>query len=603
MNCVNYKNKDVQELAEELNLHPALAAAKIAVWQRNNGVDKWPTKEDLLQNKADEDQEIKENIVVKPSNNSREAVSKSSVKESIGKSYGSSLDRKGIIDLKSTISKKNNYLLSQNADYHYELELKDGTKGNPDKNGWSLIKVNKPADIEGKISRLSARSEAPYNDASIEALKTLKESKSYTPQQQFDFTNKFSGLESKSDTVVSESAPKIYSVEDNAKRTLDLTENVSKLRRVSPDTKMAVFSIADNLSDRTGINYKAINAIEAKTIFPEYEDGIPGIYDPKTKSAYIVSDYANETTALHEIFGHPFLESLRNDDSLRSVYDNLLKQSKLIEGHEAEITDLYKNDNLSTDILNDEIINAALDKEFKSLIDHEKNVGFVEAVKGYFKAFTDTIKHIFGIDSDEVDILNKDVTLSDIAKWALYGEGKVRLLGGEEERESIIDSAGKILDAGDDEFYKLNNGFTVDQYIDNFGLSFKDSELLKDWLYENNPKSLDDFIKGVANDLVRSDEKVEAAGFNLQRTRDISWTRGDMLEKAMSTKDDIISGLKSRLNILKNDSSVSKVVTEELNRTIKNIERESETKAAMDFISYALNQGSIAEKTLNDMTR
>ena len=48
MNCVNYKNKDVQELAEELNLHPALAAAKIAVWQRNNGVDKWPTKEDLL---------------------------------------------------------------------------------------------------------------------------------------------------------------------------------------------------------------------------------------------------------------------------------------------------------------------------------------------------------------------------------------------------------------------------------------------------------------------------------------------------------------------------------------------------------------------------
>lgn len=63
--------------------------------------------------------------------------------------------------------------------------------------------------------------------------------------------------------------------------TLELTENVSRLRRVSPDTKMAVFSIAENLSDRTGINYKSNKCNRSKNYISEYEDGIPGIYDPK----------------------------------------------------------------------------------------------------------------------------------------------------------------------------------------------------------------------------------------------------------------------------------------------------------------------------------
>jgi len=49
--CVNHKNKDVVDLANSLGIHPAIAASKIAIWQDKNGLDKFPTVDELSQTK------------------------------------------------------------------------------------------------------------------------------------------------------------------------------------------------------------------------------------------------------------------------------------------------------------------------------------------------------------------------------------------------------------------------------------------------------------------------------------------------------------------------------------------------------------------------
>ena len=45
--CVNHKNKDVVDIANSLGVHPAIAASKIAVWQEKNGLENFPTVDNL----------------------------------------------------------------------------------------------------------------------------------------------------------------------------------------------------------------------------------------------------------------------------------------------------------------------------------------------------------------------------------------------------------------------------------------------------------------------------------------------------------------------------------------------------------------------------
>lgn len=47
LHCVDPKSHAVKDLAKELGLNPYIAAARIAVWQDKNGLDKWPVKDDL----------------------------------------------------------------------------------------------------------------------------------------------------------------------------------------------------------------------------------------------------------------------------------------------------------------------------------------------------------------------------------------------------------------------------------------------------------------------------------------------------------------------------------------------------------------------------
>ena len=45
--CVNRSSKEFKALAEQTNINPIVLAAKVSLWQESNGLDNFPTKEDL----------------------------------------------------------------------------------------------------------------------------------------------------------------------------------------------------------------------------------------------------------------------------------------------------------------------------------------------------------------------------------------------------------------------------------------------------------------------------------------------------------------------------------------------------------------------------
>lgn len=47
--CVNRSSKEFKALAEQSNINPIILAAKVSLWQEENGLDKFPTANTLFQ--------------------------------------------------------------------------------------------------------------------------------------------------------------------------------------------------------------------------------------------------------------------------------------------------------------------------------------------------------------------------------------------------------------------------------------------------------------------------------------------------------------------------------------------------------------------------
>jgi hypothetical protein len=63
INCVNHKSKDVIDIADGLGVHPAIAASKIALWQDKNGINEFPTIEDLINNESENSNLVVEKLI------------------------------------------------------------------------------------------------------------------------------------------------------------------------------------------------------------------------------------------------------------------------------------------------------------------------------------------------------------------------------------------------------------------------------------------------------------------------------------------------------------------------------------------------------------
>lgn len=99
--CVNHKNKDVVDIANSLGVHPAIAASKIAVWQENNGIENFPSINDLRE------------------------TSQSQLKKEIGITNGREISNQQLINIKSKIARKNKENIRLGIPFNYQIESKN----------------------------------------------------------------------------------------------------------------------------------------------------------------------------------------------------------------------------------------------------------------------------------------------------------------------------------------------------------------------------------------------------------------------------------------------------------------------------------------------
>jgi len=124
--CVNHKNKDVVDIANSLGIHPAIAASKIAIWQENNGLDKFPTVDDL------------------------NTSSQNQLKKEIGITNGKEISNQQLINIKSKIAKKNKENIKLGIPFNYQIEYKN-IYG--DTYNYTLKKYKGNTNIAKKIER------------------------------------------------------------------------------------------------------------------------------------------------------------------------------------------------------------------------------------------------------------------------------------------------------------------------------------------------------------------------------------------------------------------------------------------------------------------
>ncbi len=50
--CVNINSREFKDLAKVANMNPVILAAKVSIWQEENGLDKFPTLSQLMSENA-----------------------------------------------------------------------------------------------------------------------------------------------------------------------------------------------------------------------------------------------------------------------------------------------------------------------------------------------------------------------------------------------------------------------------------------------------------------------------------------------------------------------------------------------------------------------
>lgn len=213
-------------------------------------------------------------------------------------------------------------------------------------------------------------------------------------------------------------------------------------KRTSSTTLAVVQEIANKLKSRFGIQYKVLKSEEATALYNSMsseksvsllEDGTAGFYDRNSRTAYLVEENMSAETAVHEIFGHPFLDIIKNDPNLRHIYTELALQVMQYNGVIEDTQRLYAGE--TDNAILDEAILAVLGKVINDKLDIKTAPkGLIEAIRSYFKALFDFVKQMFG-KSDLVQEMRYNTTMEALADYILYGKGKMNLIGGQQAEE------------------------------------------------------------------------------------------------------------------------------------------------------------------------
>ena len=168
-------------------------------------------------------------------------------------------------------------------------------------------------------------------------------------------------------------------------------DNIYKQEQVTqPEIDSILEEFADNLTSRFNIPFKLVSESEAKQANSNY-NGEPAFYNPTNKTAYLVKSRANKTSAIHEIFTHPFLLQIEKTNS--KLYINLLKEAKSNKDVVDYVDRVYKN-NKNKD---HEYVARAVDLYVQGELNQQKDKGLIARIKELFTELSDYLKKLFFI--------------------------------------------------------------------------------------------------------------------------------------------------------------------------------------------------------------
>jgi hypothetical protein len=195
---------------------------------------------------------------------------------------------------------------------------------------------------------------------------------------------------------------------------------------------------ANSLSERFNISFDSVSEEEARAILPKYTNE-PAFFDPKTKKAYLVKGKANKTSAIHEIFTHPFL--LQIEKTNPTLYKNLLKEAKNNKSIVDYVDNLY-----GTKQNNDhEYIARAIDLAVQGELDQQKDKTLLGRIQDFFNQLSDYLKELFNIPKVFSSAISPNITLQQLTQFAMYGKGKMNLNPAQENIEYSLKATNVIV--------------------------------------------------------------------------------------------------------------------------------------------------------------
>jgi len=195
---------------------------------------------------------------------------------------------------------------------------------------------------------------------------------------------------------------------------------------------------ANSLSERFNISFDLVSEEEARAMFPKYTNE-PAFFDPKTKKAYLVRGKANKTSAVHEIFTHPFL--LQIEKTNPTLYKNLLKEAK----NNKSVVD-YVNNLYGTKQNNDhEYIARAIDLAIQGELNQQKDKTLLGRIQDFFNQLSDYLKQLFNIPKVFSSAISPNITLQQLTQFAMYGKGKMNLNPAQENIEYSLKATNVIV--------------------------------------------------------------------------------------------------------------------------------------------------------------
>ncbi len=228
------------------------------------------------------------------------------------------------------------------------------------------------------------------------------------------------------DNSVNSKLPKEYDEGELTK--LDFQKEVSES---DIDSVLNVF--AKELSIRFNVPFELITEEKAKSIVNNY-NGETAFFDGK--KAYLVRDKSNKTSAIHEIFTHPFLLQIEKTNS--KLYNNLLNEAKNNKELVNWVDERYKENK------DHEYIARAIDLAVQGELNNQKHTGLLSYIKEFFNKLSEYLVTLFNIPTVYSSAISPNITINQLTKFVMYAEGKMNLLPNPNQLEYVFKSINII---------------------------------------------------------------------------------------------------------------------------------------------------------------